>query len=135
VTAADLTAILGSLGGLVVVGIAVLTFVKTSKAAKAAIVTAAKVDALEKERLELEARRSEAETKDSGWVSMTQALQADRLATDARYLRRVQEVEEESDRRITKMREALREEMEDLLRQIKVLKQEILILSEKQGGI
>ena len=134
-TAADLTAILGSLGGLVVVGIAVLTFVKTSKAAKAAIVTAAKVDALEKERLELEARRSEAETKDSGWVSMTQALQADRLATDARYLRRVQEVEEESDRRITKMREALREEMEDLLRQIKVLKQEILILSEKQGGI
>jgi len=102
VTAADLTAILGSLGGLVVVGIAVLTFVKTNRAAKVAAIAAAKVEVIEKEREELAQVKRDDELQVVSWEKLNAALQATNnkqlLALDeidARYRKKMQVQEDD----------------------------------------
>ena len=101
-TAADLTAILGSLGGLVVVGIAVLTFVKTNRAAKVAAIAAAKVEVIEKEREELAQVKRDDELQVVSWEKLNAALQATNnkqlLALDeidARYRKKMQVQEDD----------------------------------------
>jgi len=103
VTAADLTAILGSLGGLVVVGIAVLTFIKTNRAAKVAATAAAKVEIIEKEREELAQVKKDDEMQVVSWEKLNAALQATNdkqlLALDeidARYRKKMQVLEEDA---------------------------------------
>ena len=102
-TAADLTAILGSLGGLVVVGIAVLTFIKTNRAAKVAATAAAKVEIIEKEREELAQVKKDDEMQVVSWEKLNAALQATNdkqlLALDeidARYRKKMQVLEEDA---------------------------------------
>jgi hypothetical protein len=103
VTAADLTAILGSLGGLVVVGIAVLTFIKTNRAAKVAALAAAKVEVIEKEREELAQVKKDDEMQVISWEKLNAALQATNdkqlLALDeidARYRKKMQVLEDDA---------------------------------------
>ncbi len=102
-TAADLTAILGSLGGLVVVGIAVLTFIKTNRAAKVAALAAAKVEVIEKEREELAQVKKDDEMQVISWEKLNAALQATNdkqlLALDeidARYRKKMQVLEDDA---------------------------------------
>jgi len=102
VTAADLTAILGSLGGLVVVGIAVLTFIKTNKAAKIAATAAAKVETIKKEQEELAQSKKDDETQLVSWEKMNAALQATNNQQqqalddiDARYRKKMQVQEDD----------------------------------------
>ena len=101
-TAADLTAILGSLGGLVVVGIAVLTFIKTNKAAKIAATAAAKVETIKKEQEELAQSKKDDETQLVSWEKMNAALQATNNQQqqalddiDARYRKKMQVQEDD----------------------------------------
>ena len=101
-TAADLTAILGSLGGLVVVVIAVLTFIKTNKAAKVAATAAIKVEAIKKEQEELAQIKKADEPQLVSWEKLNAALQATNNQQqqalddiDARYRKKMQVQEDD----------------------------------------
>ena len=128
-TTTEITVVLGTLGSLVLVALAVVAALRANKDAKAAHIAETK-KAIEDAQLKLvEDRKHDAEVGTQSWESITTALQADRVATDARYASRLQEVEQDYDRRITKIKESLREEMEDMARQIKSLKKELVDLA------
>jgi hypothetical protein len=86
-----------------VVGIAVLTFIKTNKAAKVAATAAAKVAVIEKEREELAQVKKDDEMQVISWEKLNAALQATNdkqlLALDeidARYRKKMQVLEDDA---------------------------------------
>lgn len=101
-TAADLTALLGALGGLIVVGIAVLTFIKTNRAAKTAAAAAARIEIAEKEREELTQAKKDDEVQVVSWEKLNAALQATNTrqlealdGIEARYRKKMQVQEDD----------------------------------------
>ena len=133
-TTTEITVVLGTLGSLILVALAVAAALRANKEAKATNIAATK-KAIEDAQLKLvEDRKHDAEAGTQSWQSITEALQADRVATDARYSARLLEVEQDYDRRITKIKESLREEMEDMTRQIRILKKELFDLTASRSG-
>jgi len=138
VTAADLTAILGSLGGLVVVGIAVLTFIKTNRAAKVAAIAAAKVEIIEKEREELAQVKKDDEMQVVSWEKLNAALQATNNKQlqaldeiDARYRKKMQVQEDD----FTHNLEVARSRINGLDKTVTDLNQTVAELTKQLGRL
>ena len=137
-TAADLTAILGSLGGLIVVGIAVLTFIKTNRAAKVAALAAAKVEVIEKEREELAQVKKDDEMQVVSWEKLNAALQATNNKQlqaldeiDARYRKKMQVQEDD----FTHNLEVARSRINGLDKTVTDLNQTVAELTKQLGRL